>query len=223
MTRITTLAVLMGALAVVMAACSSGASDPAPGPVATSTAPPTSTSVPTVVPATAAPTSTSVPTVVPKIPDVVPEDAEIDPKSEMYIGIDLHRQLWATRPSNNYKFGFQWNIGEYAYQRARVMVYVIKGEIDEVRWADGAVKTDGTEPAGLEIPDEPDINDYYSIDGLFGLILEAFDSGPASVSLGFDSIFGFPTLAVIEFAPGSDHEDVSFIAAQPAPIPGPPE
>lgn len=208
MKRITTLAVLMSALAVVMAACSSGAGDSGPGPVST---------------ATAVPTATSVPAINPDLPDIVPEGAEIDRKTAMLLGIDLHRQLWATRPSSNYKFGFQWNVGDYAYQRANVEVRVIKGELDDVLWADNAVKTDGTEPAGFEVPDEPNIDEYFSIDGLFEVISEAVDSDPMSVTLGFDSVFGFPTNVSIEFVPGDDHEDVSFFAAQLVPIPGPPE
>ncbi len=75
----------------------------------------------------------------------------------------------------------------------------------------------------LNIPDEPDIDYYYSIDGLFELITEAIDSGPERVTLGFDSAFGYPTLVIIEFAPGNDHGDVSFSATQLVQIPGPPD
>ena len=208
MKRITTLAVLVGVLAVAMAACSSDNGDSGPEPVST---------------ATAVPTATSVPIIRPETRDAVPEDAEVGRKAATLIGIDLHRQLWATRPSNNYAFGFQWNVGEYAYQRANVQVRVIQSEIDDVLWAETAVKTDGTEPVGLVVPDEPDIDDYYSVDGLFELLLEAIESDPVRISLGFDSVFGFPTLAVIEFAPGNDHDDVSFFAFQLVPIAGPAE
>ena len=141
----------------------------------------------------------------------------------MLLGIDLHRQLWGTRPSSNYKFGFQWTVGEYAYERANVQVRVLKNVVDDVLWADNAVKTDGTEPAGFEVPEIPDQSAYYSIDGLFEVIQEAVEADPARVSLGFDSVFGFPTTVVIEFPPGSEHEDVAFFAAQLVPIPGPPE
>ena len=37
---------------------------------------------------------------------IMPADAEIDRETAMLLGMDLHRQLWATRPTNNYKFGF---------------------------------------------------------------------------------------------------------------------
>ena len=199
MKRNSTLAILIGTLAVV-AACSS---DPEPT-------------------ATAVPAQTPAPIISRDLPDVLPGSAEIDRKAAVKIGIDLHRQLWETRPSDNYKFGFQWNVGDYAYQRANVEVRIVKGEIEQVQWADNAVKIDGTEPAGLEIPDEPDIDDYYNIEGLFAVIEEAIDSDPISVTLGFDSVFGFPTNVSIEFAPDSPHEDVSFFAAQLVPLPGPP-
>ncbi len=199
MKRYSTLAILIGTLAV-MAACSS---DPEPT-------------------ATAVPAQTPAPIISRDLPDVLPGSAEIDRRAAVKIGIDLHRQLWETRPSDNYKFGFQWNVGDYAYQRANVEVRIVKGEIEQVQWADNAVKIDGTEPAGLEIPDEPDIDDYYNIEGLFAVIEEAIDSDPISVTLGFDSVFGFPTNVSIEFAPDNPHEDVSFFAAQLVPLPGPP-
>jgi hypothetical protein len=141
----------------------------------------------------------------------------------MLLGIDLHRQLWATRPTNNYKFGFQWNVGEFAYERANVEVRVLKDELATVGWADNAVKTDGTEPTGFVVPELPDKSQYYSIDGLFDVIQAAIESDPDRVSLGFDSIFGFPTSVVIEFLPERGIEDVSFFAAQLVPVPGPPE
>ena len=199
MKRNSTLAILIGTLAVV-AACSS---DPEPT-------------------ATAVPAQTPAPIISRDLPDVLPGSAEIDRRAAVKIGIDLHRQLWETRPSDNYKFGFQWNVGDYAYQRANVEVRIVKGEIEQVQWADNAVKIDGTEPAGLEIPDEPDIDDYYNIEGLFAVIEEAIDSDPISVTLGFDSVFGFPTNVSIKFAPDNRHEDVSFFAAQLVPLPGPP-
>lgn len=173
--------------------------------------------------ATPRPTSTPAPPAGLGADPVIPDAAEVDRKTAMMLGIDLHRQLWATRPSNNYKFGFQWTVGEYAYERANVEVRVIKNEVDDVLWASNAEKTDGTEPAGFVVPDEPNDEDYYSIDGLFTVIQEAIEADPARVSLGFDSVFGFPTSAVIEFAPDSEHEDVAFFAAQLVPIPGPPE
>ena len=201
MKRNTTLAVLVSALVIVIAACSTG-----PEPTAT-----------------VAPTRTPAPTISPDLPAAIPADSEVDRETAMKLGIDLHRQLWATRPTSNYKFGFQWTVGEFAYQRANVEVRVLKGDISEVLWADNAVKTDGTEPDGFVVPDEPDINDYYSIDGLFKVISAAIDSGPGRVSLGFDSVFGFPTNVSIEFAPGSEQKDVAFFAAQLVPIAGPPE
>ncbi len=73
------------------------------------------------------------------------------------------------------------------------------------------------------VTDEPNDEDYYWIDGLFTVIQEAIEADPARVSLGFDSVFGFPTSAVIEFAPDSEHKDVAFFAAQLVPILGPPE
>jgi hypothetical protein len=100
---------------------------------------------------------------------------------------------------------------------------VLKDELDEVLWAENAVKTDGTEPEGFKLPGKPDDGDYYTIDGLFGVIQEAIESDPDRVSLGFDSAFGYPTSVVIEFLPNRNHEDVSFFAAQLVPIPGPPE
>ncbi|MCI0834014.1 MAG: hypothetical protein J4N66_04495 [Chloroflexi bacterium] len=200
MKRYSTVAILLATLAV-MAACSS---DPEPT-------------------ATAVPTETPPPTISPDLSAAIPDAAEVDRKTAMLLGIDLHRQLWSTRPTSNYKFGFQWNVGDYAYQRANVQVRVIKGEISEVRWADNAVKTDGTEPEGFVVPDEPNIEDYYSIDDLFEVISDAIDSDPGQVTLGFDSVFGFPTNVSIEFAPDSPHKDVSFFAAQLVPIPGPPE
>jgi hypothetical protein len=200
MKRTVSLAVLIGVFVIALAACSS---DPEP----------TATPVPTVPPTAAA--SDPGP--------IVPEGAEIDRKTAMLLGIDLHRQLWSTRPSSNYAFGFQWNVGEYAYQRANVEVRVLKDELDVVIWASNAVKTDGTEPDGFEAPDEPNVDEYYTIDGLFGVIAEAIENEPARVSLGFDSVFGFPTSVIIEFPPESGHEDVSFFAAQLVPIPGPPE
>jgi len=170
------------------------------------------------------PTATSVlayPTVV--APPVIPSGAEVDRKTAMLLGLDLHRQLWATRPSNNYKFGFQWNVGELAYERANVEIRVLKNELDAVLWAGNAVRVDGTEPAGFEVPTDPDPDDYYTIDGLFAVIQEAIESDPARVSLGFDSAFGFPTSVVIEFPTNSEHKDVSFFAAQLVPIAGPPD
>jgi hypothetical protein len=201
MKRNTTLAVLVGALVIVIAACSTG-----PEPTAT-----------------VAPTRTAAPTISPDLPPVIPADSEIDRKAAIKIGIDLHRQLWETRPSNNYRFGFQWVVADYAYQRANVQVRVIKGEVDEVLWADNAVKTDGTDPPGLEIPDMPNTEDYYNIEGLFAVISEAIESDPVRVSLGFDSIFGFPTAVSIEFATDNPHNNVAFFAAQLVPIAGPPE
>ena len=202
MKRTVSLAALIGVLALALAACSS---DPE---------------------STATPQPTARPTVSPDAIDsplIMPEGVEVDRKTAMLIGIDLHRQLWATRPTNNYKFGFQWNVGEFAYERANVEVRVIKDELEIVNWADNAVKIDGTEPAGFDVPVEPDMTAYYTIDGLFRVIQEAIESDPARVSLGFDSVFGFPTSVVIEFLPGSEHKDVSFFAAQLSPIAGPPE
>ena len=72
------------------------------------------------------------------------------------------------------------------------------------------------------MPEQPDMDDYYSIDGLFTVISAAIDGDPGRVTLGFDSVFGFPTNVSIEFAPGSPLDDVSFFAAQLVPIPGPP-
>ena len=154
---------------------------------------------------------------------VMPADAEIDRETAMLLGMDLHRQLWATRPSNNYKFGFQWNVGDFAYEKANVEVRVLKNEIDAVAWAENAITRDGSEPPGFVVPDTPNPDQYHSIDGLFKVIGEALDNDPSRVSLGFDSVFGFPTSVVIEFPPGSEHKDVSFFAAQVVPIPGPPE
>jgi len=154
---------------------------------------------------------------------IMPADAEIDRETAMLLGMDLHRQLWATRPSNNYKFGFQWNVGDFAYEKANVEVRVLKNEIDAVAWAENAITTDGSEPLGFVVPDTPNPDQYHSIDGLFKVIGEALDNDPFRVSLGFDSVFGFPTSVVIEFPPGSEHKDVSFFAAQVVPIPGPPE
>jgi len=158
----------------------------------------------------------------PSLP-AVPEGAEVGRQTAMLLGIDIHRQLWSTRPSDNYKFGFQWNVGEFAYQRSNVEVRIVKGVVDEVRWADNAIKTDGTEPSGFVVPDEPDTSDYLNVDELFVRISEAIINEPARVSLGFDSVFGFPTNVVIEFPPGSEFQDVSFFAAQLSPLPGPPE
>lgn len=154
---------------------------------------------------------------------VMPADAEIDRETAMLLGMDLHRQLWATRPTNNYKFGFQWNVGDFAYEKANVEVRVLKNEIDAVAWAENAITADGSEPPGFVVPDTPNPDQYHSIDGLFKVIGEALDNDPSRVSLGFDSVFGFPTSVVIEFPPGSEHKDVSFFAAQVVPIPGPPE
>ena len=154
---------------------------------------------------------------------IMPADAEIDRETAMLLGMDLHRQLWATRPSNNYKFGFQWNVGDFAYEKANVEVRVLKNEIDAVAWAENAITADGSEPPGFVVPDTPNPDQYHSIDGLFKVIGEALDNDPSRVSLGFDSVFGFPTSVVIEFPPGSEHKDVSFFAAQVVPIPGPPE
>ncbi len=154
---------------------------------------------------------------------IMPADAEIDRETAMLLGMDLHRQLWATRPTNNYKFGFQWNVGDFAYEKANVEVRVLKNEIDAVAWAENAITTDGSEPTGFVVPDTPNPDQYHSIDGLFKVIGEALDNDPSRVSLGFDSVFGFPTSVVIEFPPGSEHKDVSFFAAQVVPIPGPPE
>lgn len=154
---------------------------------------------------------------------IMPADAEIDRETAMLLGMDLHRQLWATRPTNNYKFGFQWNVGDFAYEKANVEVRVLKNEIDAVAWAENAITTDGSEPPGFVVPDRPNPDQYHSIDGLFKVIGEALDNDPSRVSLGFDSVFGFPTSVVIEFPPGSEHKDVSFFAAQVVPIPGPPE
>ena len=154
---------------------------------------------------------------------IMPADAEIDRETAMLLGMDLHRQLWATRPTNNYKFGFKWNVGDFAYEKANVEVRVLKNEIDAVAWAENAMTTDGSEPLGFVVPDTPNPDQYHSIDGLFKVIGEALDNDPSRVSLGFDSVFGFPTSVVIEFPPGSEHKDVSFFAAQVVPIPGPPE
>ncbi|MDG0867721.1 DUF6174 domain-containing protein [Candidatus Lucifugimonas marina] len=206
MKRTVSLALLVGLFAIALVACSS---DPEPEPTATPR--PTSTPAATMPPAGA------------NAPPIIPDAAEVDRKAAMLLGIDLHRQLWATRPSSNYKYGFQWTEGEYAYQRANVEVRVIKSEVDDVLWADNAVKTDGTEPVGFEVPAEPDQSMYYSIEGLFKLIQKAIEADPARVSLGFDSVFGFPTSAVIEFPPDSEHENVAFFAAQLVPIAGPPE
>ncbi|MCX8277300.1 MAG: DUF6174 domain-containing protein [Dehalococcoidia bacterium] len=203
MKRTVSLVLLVAIFAVSLTACSSDA-EPTP---------------------TARPAPTVRPTTIPTGGDspILPAGAEVDRKTAMLLGIDLHRQLWATRPSSNYKFGFQWNVGELAYEKANVEVRVIKSDIDEVSWADNAVKTDGTEPDGFEVPAEPDLSDYYSIDGLFAVIQEAIESDPLRVSLGFDSVFGFPTSVVIEFAPDNGHKDISFFAAQLVPIAGPPE
>ena len=154
---------------------------------------------------------------------IMPADAEIDRETAMLLGMDLHRQLWATRPTNNYKFGFKWNVGDFAYEKANVEVRVLKNEIDAVAWAENAITTDGSEPPGFVVSDTPNPEQYHSIDGLFKVIGEALDNDPSRVSLGFDSVFGFPTSVVIEFPPGSEHKDVSFFAAQVVPIPGPPE
>ena len=154
---------------------------------------------------------------------IMPADAEIDRETAMLLGMDIHRQLWATRPTNNYKFGFQWNVGDFAYEKANVEVRVLKNEIDAVAWAENAITRDGSEPPGFVVPDTPNPDQYHSIDGLFKVIGEALDNDPSRVSLGFDSVFGFPTSVVIEFPPGSEHKDVSFFAAQVVPIPGPPE
>jgi hypothetical protein len=202
MKRTVTLAMLVGIFAIALAACSS---EPEPT-------------------ATPRPTATTV--VVQPMRDaqpVMPLEADLDRKTAMLLGLDLHRQLWATRPSNNYKFGFQWNVGEFAYERANVEVRVLKNELEAVLWADNAVKVDGTEPAGFDLPAEPNHDDYYTIDGLFAVIQEAIESEPARVSLGFDSAFGFPTSVVIEFPPSREHKDISFFAAQLVAIPGPPE
>ena len=175
------------------------------------------------------PTATSIPAtrVVVKLAEdaqpIMPADAEIDRETAMLLGMDLHRQLWATRPTNNYKFGFKWNVGDFAYEKANVEVRVLKNEIDAVAWAENAITTDGSEPPGFVVPDTPNPDQYHSIDGLFKVIGEALDNDPSRVSLGFDSVFGFPTSVVIEFPPGSEHKDVSFFAAQVVPIPGPPE
>jgi hypothetical protein len=175
------------------------------------------------------PTATSIPLtpVVVKLAEdaqpVIPADAEVDRETAMLLGMDLHRQLWATRPTNNYKFGFQWNVGDFAYEKANVEVRVLKNEIDAVAWAENAITTDGSEPTGFVVPDTPNPDQYHSIDGLFKVIGEALDNDPSRVSLGFDSVFGFPTSVVIEFPPGSEHKDVSFFAAQVVPIPGPPD
>ena len=201
MKRTVSLALLAGLFAIALVAC---LSDPEPT-------------------ATPRPTSTPAPPAGIDAPPVLPSGAEVDRKTAMLLGIDLHRQLWATRPSSNYKYGFQWNEGEFAYERANVEVRVIKSEVEDVFWADNAVLTDGTEPAGFEVPDAPVQDSYYSIEGLFQLIEDAIDADPARVSLGFDSIFGFPTTVVIEFPPGSDHKNVAFFAAQLVPIAGPPE
>ena len=156
-------------------------------------------------------------------PSILPEGAEVDRKAALLMGIDVHRQLWATRPTDNYKFGFQWNVGDHPYETANVEVRIIKGEVDRVSWAENAVTTDGSETDGFIIPSEPHAADYYSIDGLFKLIQEAVEANPSRVSLGFDSVFGFPTSAIIEFPVESETKDVSFFAAQLVPIPGPPE
>jgi len=202
MKRTLMLAMVVGILAIALTACSS---EPEP----------------TVTPRPAARSAVANPTVVG--PPVIPLGAEVDRKTAMLLGLDLHRQLWATRPSNNYKFGFQWNGGDLAYERANVEVRVLKNELEAVLWADNAVRVDGTEPAGFEVPAEPNHDDYYTIDGLFAVIQEAIESDPTRVSLGFDSIFGFPTSVVIEFPASSEHKDVSFFAAQLVAIAGPPD
>ncbi|MDA1280717.1 MAG: DUF6174 domain-containing protein [Chloroflexi bacterium] len=173
-------------------------------------------------PPTAVPTATTVVVTSTPLP-IVPEDAQVDRKAAMSLGIDLHRQLWSTRPSDSYKFGFQWNVGDHAYERANVEVRIVKGLVDKVVWASNAIKTDGSEPADFVVPEQPDIASYYSIDGLFRMISEAIENDPVSVTLGFDSVFGFPTAVDIVFPRNSEHEDLSFFAAQLIPLPGPPQ
>ena len=201
-THMKRIVMLVGIVAIALTACSS---EPEP----------TATPPPTAMIAVLQPTSDAQP--------IVPSGSDLDRKTAMLLGLDLHRQLWATRPSSNYKFGFQWNVGEFAYQRANVEVRVIKSELDGVLWADNAVKVDGTEPTGFEVPAEPNPDEYYVIDGLFDVIEEAIESDPSRVSLGFDSVFGFPTSVVIEFPASSERKDISFFAAQLSPIAGPPE
>jgi len=94
MKRTVSLVLLVAIFAVSLTACSSDA-EPTP---------------------TARPAPTVRPTTIPTGGDspILPEGAEVDRKTAMLLGIDLHRQLWATKPSSNYKFGFQWNVGELA-------------------------------------------------------------------------------------------------------------
>lgn len=220
MKRITALSIPIGALAITLVACSSGSGDSgdsAPAPTtaaaaATATAVPTATTVPTPQP----PNS-------PESPNVIFEDAEVDPKTAALLGIGIHQTRWRTRPTSNYKFGFQWNTGEFAYQKANVVVWVIQNEIERVVWAVSAVKTDGTEPPGFVVPDEPNPDEYLIIDGLFDLIMETMENDPDAVSLAFDSVFGYPTLADIKFKPEKGQERLAFFATQLVPIPGPPE
>ena len=216
MKRFTILTASMGVLAIVIVGCSSDSGDGSTDSASTATVVPAATSA-----SAAPPTSAAIADQDPQ--EVIPEGAEVDRKTAVLLGIDIHRTRWGTRPSGNYKFGFEWNVGEFAYQRANVVVWVIQNEIERVEWSTTAVKTDGTEPPGFVVPDKPNVDDYYNIDGLFNLISDAVEAGPGAVSLAFDSDFGYPTLSEILFAPGSDHEPLSFFATQLVPIPGPPE
>ena len=106
---------MIGALVIVLSVCSSE-SEPTAVPTAVSTVP------------TVAPTASTAGSAGDSLP-VIPDNSEVDRKTAMLLGIDLHRQLWSSRPTDNYKYGFQWNVGDYAYQRANVEVRIIPGKL----------------------------------------------------------------------------------------------
>ena len=111
MKRFTILTASMGALAIVIVGCSSGTGDGSADSASTATTVPAATSAPADPPTSAAIADQ-------KPQEIIPEDAEVDRKTAVLLGIDIHRTRWGTRPSGNYKFGFEWNVGEFAYQRA---------------------------------------------------------------------------------------------------------
>jgi hypothetical protein len=115
--------------------------------------------------------------------------------------LDRQRQLWSSHGIADYRYTLRWVL--YAPPALTDPVVV------EVRG--GQVVSRTYEQSGL--PTDPrDASMWPSVDGLFDLLEDAYARNPDRIEVRYDSQFGHPTRADIDYDAGLADDEQTFVA-----------
>jgi len=117
--------------------------------------------------------------------------------------LNTHRQLWKSQGFEDYQYDFQWNCYCVPDFVKPVIVSVRNGAIAGVSFSE----------EGLPV-DPSNFTRYHTIKGSFYFIQDAIDRDAYEISVTYDSEFGYPTSASIDYERYTVDEEMGFTAKQ---------